>query len=509
MFFLPGHGTTAAPAGELGVYGGERVFSSAAACGFKNYEEYDAYSELGGFGYYFPKADGLGEDATITSALDALADAMVLDISATDLNSKIEPVMTYLGQFIDHDITAGTDEEAGLSMIDVPQVDPLPRKKVTENLRNLRAGALNLDSVHGGGPLQGEFSVKLMRLMRYRKDQAKLWGGTVSNIDDKVSTPPQSGVRDLLRLGTLRKFGFVTKAELEALPKELRDLFINETTGEVIDQRAIVGDARNDENLAVAQLHMAILRLHNEIVQRTYTNPDEHPDAPAGDTKALFNWAQLRTSWIYQWLLVNAYLPSICDAETLKAVFDDGPVLYRDFFKANLPKRPDLMPLPLEFSVAAFRFGHTMVRDAYDWNEFFPDQEGTFPRLQTFTGGHPNAMRGLPRLPSNWPIDWERFAGPHDASKPDRATRLIDSRLALPLGNLPVSDGNHGVLCHLARRNLRRGHRLNVPHAQSIIDDLEKRHIKIRKLSADELKSGATGAAVEAGKFEERTPLWF
>lgn len=181
------------------------------------------------------------------------------------------------------------------------------------------------------------------------------------------------------------------------------------------------------------------------------------------------------------------------------------------------------MPLPLEFSVAAFRFGHTTARDAYDWNEFFgrpfgaPLTDGaTFQQLFSFTGGAATPMPvpnlgSAESLPSHWPIDWARFVFDVTEEMPDRSARKIDSKLALPLRNMiNEAPGAHMVLRHLARRNLRRGHRLNVPSAQGCIAALREQHgISVRKLSEAQLLSGETNAAVAAGNFHKNTPLWF
>ncbi len=50
-------------------------------------------------------------------------------------------------------------------------------------------------------------------------------------------------------------------------------------------------------------------------------------------------------------------------------------------------------------------------------------------------------------------------------AKPHRAARKIDTQLAPPLDDLVNQPA--GVFKHLARRNLRRGYRLNLPTAQS------------------------------------------
>ncbi len=522
MFFLPGHGKSAKLSTEEKAGKDAVGFSAASACGLTTERLTIDHRDLGNFAYFFETATGNIDAPQTTGHLDALADAMVAEPADPHENSLIPPVFTYFGQFIDHDITANTDREDGLSVIDTEKVVPLERGTVRDNLKNLRSGALNLDSVHGGGPVVGGFASKLIDALRFHGDRAKLWAGTVTDAGFGDIRPPDDPARDVLRLRDLLRKGLVTEEELRALPKPLRDVFVNED-GSIRVQRAVLGDMRNDENLAVSQFHLAWVRLHNEIVQRSYTHGDNHPDAPGAGSDALFDWGRRRTIWVYQWLVLNRYLEAVCDPETLNDVRKNGTRVYDRFFANNLPARPDLMPLPLEFSVAAFRFGHSMARDAYDWNELFGRPFGapltdhaTFRQLFEFTGGATPPMPlpgggGAESLPSHWPIDWSRFVFPVTEETPDRSARRIDTRLALPLRNLiNEPEGAHAVLKHLARRNLRRGHRLNVPTAQGCIAALRDGYgIDTPQLSPDQIASGATAEAVLAGGFEAHTPLWF
>jgi hypothetical protein len=519
---LPGHGTTAVNTYEREAYGKEKVFSDAAACGFTDPHTYPTQPEIGRFNYYFENATSIPNTPETTHALDALADAMVRVPEDAEENSSIPPVFTYFGQFVDHDMTANTDREAGISVIDVPQINPLDRAQVVGNVQNLRAGALNLDSVYGGGPLVGPFAQKLIDALRFHGDQARLWVGTVTDTEFGDVKPPNDIGRDILRVRDLLRRGIVTEEELRGLPKDLRAVFVNDDDT-IRVQRAVLGDMRNDENLAVAQFHLVWVRLHNLIVVEARGNPETYPDAPVNDRNALFQWARKMTSWHYQWLLLNVYLPQLCDHDTLQDIQRNGPRLYNRFFAENTPVRPDLMPMPLEFSIAAFRFGHTMARDAYDWSDRFGRPEvgallprASFAQLFAFTGGAQSPMPvpsvgNAPSLPSHWPIDWQRFVEGPKPETPDRSARKIDTNLSLQVNGL-VNDppGDHGVLRHLARRNLRRGYLFNLPSAQGCLNVLEADlGLHHARLSAEDLLSGPTRQEVSAGQFETATPLWF
>lgn len=524
MFLMKGHGTHAVKSEDMEAYGDNKVMSAEAACGF-SYGTYPDKPKTGDFHYHFDSAPDVDPDGKkMTAALDALAEATIQHDPKDKENSSIPPVFTYMGQFIDHDITANTDRETEISKIDVDVVTPLKRDAVVKGLGNLRFASLNLDSVYGDNPEQGDIAKMLQKRLRWHRDPAKLEGGADNELthlpdinpdhfnDPRRAAFAQDANRDLLRFGHASKRADFDIELLRKGSKEIRELFFADADTDakkLIVQRAIIGDARNDENLAVAQFHLSIQRLHNELV-------DNAPDSiPSEDRDAVFEWAKKTTRWIYQWLVVNAYLPAVCDPDVLEQVKREGPRLYDALIKAHPASEPDLMPMPLEFSVSAFRFGHSMARESYDWNRIFgrrPDgseERARFDLLFLFTGS--GGLANQPRLPANWPIAWDRFVHPVPAAMPDRSARKIDTHLNLDLGKMAnESPGDSGVMRHLAKRNLRRGYRLNIPSAQGCLNALAADfNINLPRLSKADLLSGHTGDAVKQGGFETATPLWF
>ncbi|MGH1558086.1 peroxidase family protein [Caulobacter segnis] len=79
-------------------------------------------------------------------------------------------------------------------------------------------------------------------------------------------------------------------------------------------RKAFIGDGRNDENLVVAQLHTAMLRFHNAVVDAL----------PAGPDRERFLAARQFVRHVHQWLVLHDYLPTICDQQVLKDVLDAG-----------------------------------------------------------------------------------------------------------------------------------------------------------------------------------------
>jgi Animal haem peroxidase len=113
-------------------------------------------------------------------------------------------------------------------------------------------------------------------------------------------------------------------------------------------REAIIPDPRNDENLAVAQTHLAFIRFHNRVVDTL----------PAATPQSLrFAAARELVTKHYQWMIRTDYLPRICAPGVVSNVFASG----RKAFEPTAP--PTEVPtMPIEFSVAAFRLGHSMKR---------------------------------------------------------------------------------------------------------------------------------------------------
>ncbi|ADG11736.1 peroxidase [Caulobacter segnis] len=447
------------------------------------------------FGYLFP---GAATQPPVAGAkLDALADAMV-DPAGGSARSRLPAVMTYYGQFIDHDITANTDRENGKTFTIVGEtITPLARDLVVSGITNLRRAKLDLDSLYGDGPLDHPLEAVM-------RDGAAMRVGGETDVTGQfpaMERPPLPAdtACDLPRVGPLVAAGLLDPT---AVPPELL------TPGQPADQsrKALIGDGRNDENLVVAQLHTAMLRFHNAVVVALAPR-----NLPA---RELFLEAQRFVRHVHQWLVINDYLPTICDRETLDAVLEARAPLYRRFHEARQGQLPSgALPMPLEFSVAGFRFGHSMIRNGYDYNRNFGAEAKILPfasldQLFQFTGKSPNPFLGAPTLPNNWIVEWSRLTADIDAV---HDARPIDTRLAPTLLALPNENGEpEDLMKHLARRNLRRGWLLNLPSAQTLIGELAAAGLPVsRVLTQDELLSGATGPALTDGGFVEATPLWF
>lgn len=249
------------------------------------------------------------------------------------------------------------------------------------------------------------------------------------------------------------------------------------------DGLALIGDPRNDENLMVAQIHLVFLRFHNRVVDEL--------EALGTPPEFVFNRAVDIVRWHYQWALLHDFVRRICrdpmgGNAILQSVIDDGNRFYQ-------PERDPWMPI--EFSVAAYRFGHSMIRESYaPFNDFFPTAD--LVQFFQFTGAV-----GDPNVEAVWrlrPVDWANFFETDPLVTPNLASR-IDALLATPLHFLPGFPP--GPLSDLAARNLARGRRYRLPSGQTLA------HVMgVAPLTPAEV-AGAHFSP--ADPMARHTPLWF
>ena len=428
------------------------------------------------FGRLFPDATPFRpDDEALVNLGKAMQDPVPPNPNQPDPtqdNLAIPAGFTYLGQFIDHDITF--DQTKGFQVMDD-----------AEEIEQGRTPNIDLDSLYGLGPKR---QPELYDIPDGKPENARFRIGRTANVDSPVApgqapAPPN-------------------------LPNDLprRD-----------DKVAIIGDPRNDENLLVAQTHLAFLKFHNRVM-------DTQPSAPGGllgsvgdllgkavnftqseEDKANtpFHRARRTVRWHYQWMVLHDHVGRMVEPATLNDVRTNG----RKFFTFQKEPFKGSPYMPIEFSVGAYRMGHTQVREFYNHNRVFgappavpfPLANASLRLFFTFTGS--GGFFGLPTLPSNWIVDWRRY---HSVDDPAllNFTRRLDAKLVPALHALPgftPPEPND-----LAVRNLIRGSRLGLPSGQEVAE-----RMGLPKLTAAELGSGPEGPVVTANGFAEQTPLWY
>jgi Animal haem peroxidase len=353
----------------------------------------------------------LHEDSVeqIATALTALA-------GTSNDSTSVVAGYTYFGQFVDHDITF--DPTSKLERVN----DPFA-------LRNFRTPRFDLDSLYGSGP----------------DDQPFLYDWE----------EPPKGVKLLVG----RNPGKPAGSAADDLPR-------NE------DGRALIGDARNDENLVIAQLHLLFMRFHNKVV-------DYVGKGSQRDRTELFAQAQRVVRWHYQWIVLRDFLPKVAGEE--------ARALGRRFYTWR-----DAPFMPVEFSGAAYRFGHSMVREDYRLNDAGPNVT-----LFDSDGGGED-LRGFRWLPAALEIEWKHFF--KTAGTSPQMSKRIDPSLSRALAHVPPTQEP------LARLNLKRGLALGLPAGRDVAEAMGE-----TPLSADDLLE-PFGDRIDGTCRDElvrATPLWY
>jgi Animal haem peroxidase len=364
--------------------------------------------------------------------------------TGTPADRGISAGFTYLGQFIDHDLTF--DPASSLQRQDDP-----------EALVDFRTPRFDLDSVYGRGPNDQPYL--------YRDDGRTMLLGAP-----------------------------LTPNRTDPNPRE-----VPRNTPEGSDPaRALIGDPRNDENVIVSQLQSAFLRFHNRV-------------AGVLGASAAFDDIQRTVRWHYQWVVLHDFLPTVINKDTLR------DVLGQPSGNENAPLHPQLRffkPqkkafMPVEFSVAAYRFGHSMVRPEYRLNLMNADR---FP-IFSLDG---NDLRGFRPFAPDHAIDWSlffRFDPNAPTSGKDRVQPAYkpDTSLVNPLGILPASVAVNPS--SLAERNLLRGWRMELPSGQAVaramgLEPIPDDKLKVGKATEGDTPTNQSIVAVSP-KFKDNAPLWF
>lgn len=255
--------------------------------------------------------------------------------------------------------------------------------------------------------------------------------------------------------------------------------------------RAVVPEPRNDENLIISQLHQAVIRFHNAVADQARVQGIR--------SEWIFETARRTTRWHYQWAVVHDVLPRFVGDELVgptgtvyREVAGKPPVISLNHYRpTNRQGRPFI---PVEFAVAAYRFGHSLIRPSYVVDQSSLERGGV-PVFGSDGGFNLNGGRPIP---SDLVVEWKHIL-PVDPAFPARKPRKIDTRLSLPLSTLPGSVvPPPDPTVHLAVRNTLRGKHVGLPSGQQVA----------RAMRVPVLSNAALGLSGDPGWGGE-APLWF
>ena len=300
------------------------------------------------FGRLFPNLTPLTANSDDLRILANLMLDTGVRLPASD--SKNYSGLTYLGQFIDHDLTK--EKRTQLTVPGIVGVN---------SLVNVRTSWFDLDSAFGENNeflnINGKFDI-------------------VINVNGE-----------------------------EDMPRRL-------------DGTAIIGDPRNEENLIISQMHLLFLKFYNKIFDEIKLK-NIHMLLPQliTESKKIFLWH-------YQYIVITQFLKDIT-GKYYSRLFDSvtGKPLIHPSIK-NLGAK-----IPIEFSGAIYRFGHTIPRDGYYLNEEFD----LFPLFSPII---PDLL-GFKPIPQNQKIDWSMFF-PMPYTKGFQEWSAVDTFIVNSLFKLPI-----------------------------------------------------------------------
>jgi hypothetical protein len=348
------------------------------------------------------------------AALKALADSMADAPGTAGDNPDIASGYTYLGQFVDHDIT-------------FDPVSSLDRTNDPDALNTFRTPRFDLDSLYGRGQADSPY-------LYDQEDPASLLVGRNTGADDEPVDLPRNQ-----------------------------------------QGRALIGDPRNDVHTIVGQLHLGFIRFHNAVVDhlRFGTEPS-----------ALFAEARRVVTWHYQWVVVHDLLARLVGPDLLGEILVTSTRTGKARAELSFYTWRTRPFVPVEFSAAAYRFGHSMVRDRYRIN----DTLEPLPILTDIRAANRlQHFGGFRTLPKGWTVQWKHLFPLDD--DPPQPSRRIDTSLAEPMRKLPPLIDN--ARRSLGLLNMLRGRSLQLPSGQAV--------------------AAAMGTTVSDAELRltGETPLWF
>ena len=300
-----------------------------------------------------------------------------------------------------------------------------------------------------------------------------------------------------------------------------------------IEGVAVIGDKRNDENVLVSQIHGAFASFHNVLAQ----------DRP----KASFEDLRQMVTWHYQWMLLTDFLPRLCGEKVMHRLLPAlaegrGPNCGRSHRRVTADLQPGEMPL--EFSDAAYRFGHSAIRSIYRLNaqiQGTAEEQRRNPaaagRKFIFAAVDQSGLNGNRAYPEEWAIDWSLFFETRGDMTPDQIAKgaqkvqpsyKIDTSLVNPLAYLPEfsQDGTPaaktaegfakpkpGAIANLALRNLMRGQASGLASGQDVAramgyDPIPDEDLMVGKATVDGLSENRS-ITDYGDSFRGQAPLWF
>ncbi|MCB9891386.1 MAG: hypothetical protein H6833_07055 [Planctomycetes bacterium] len=339
--------------------------------------------------------------------LQELSDRMLAGASH---ESELPAAYTYFGQFLAHDLTW---------------------MAIEESLTNRRTPRLDLDALYGSTSRQGGALFHM-----HGKHAGTFLHGGLANDDVRRE-------RDLAqqRLHADKKRWGVRWRRLaeEDLPRDS-------------ENRALIGDPRNDATIMLAELHRALMLAHDAMLASDHVAKLARAEGPTGLPGGFpiecFRIARRELAWHVQWVLLHDFLPKVLHRDEVKQLQAFLAAVRSGSLGSLVPPRSSSGFLPCEFTLAAFRFGHSMVRSSYQLNEAVPTVSLSIPGMERTPRifAFDTHLMGGDELPSHWEIDWRYFVDLHETvpiARKDGSGRVIEPQKSMRIDTSIASELAH------------------------------------------------------------------
>jgi hypothetical protein len=379
-------------------------------------------------------------------------------------DGKIPAGYTFLGQFIDHDLTK--------TMLDLRRVE----KFLLATYDDLNYRSSNHEYV----PIDMTAFVQIAK---------NISPGGVSGSTSKLDLDAMYGVKsyDEIKIKSAKfpnlyedssgiPTGVFNVVHMQAVEQNGKTIDGFDYKRDNLPQSKIVADPRNNENRVIGQIQLILISLHNTCMK-------ESEIAGRGSAKDRFNLCQKLVRWTYQTIVATDFLPRILDDNVLKAITNskvraasENPDGTQSTTSSQLPTVGDVkhpayactssrIGIPHEFATAAFRLGHSLLRNDYELRAGQP--RAIFVRNDVHGTPLPDVPeKGLEAdraLPPDDIINWTYFfdAGGKAVQHGRPLDTLISERLfSLPTSTIPPGNGPGGKDTpeerNLPRRNILR-----------------------------------------------------
>ncbi len=367
--------------------------------------------------------------------LKALAEAMLDD---SDPASELPAAYTYFGQFLAHDLTHMKKQENGNN------------ETVWVNASN---HALTFESLFGTLHAGGQSSAEWI-------NEAGACLGQNQNIPTQIEPTFD-------------------------LPRDIHN-----------GQPRCV-DPRADSNLALAQMHVLLVRFHQKLAKISEATEQD---------------AKLETKRHIQAVVLTDYLPRLIPSDIYNSVLKEGR-------RVVAPDDAAEFLVPLEFAAAVFRFGHSMVRKVYSpWGlswpigapDQYPEESASLGTLLHYTS---NGEITKNHLEYYWGQFWRHWVDMKLVGKENSNVFAapISTRINSDLGKIPKANFPHiktdGETFNLPLQTLLRGSKFSLPSGQEVAEFLGEKQTLDVKAFLD--KDPRFAEVASSSILHEHTPLWF